>query len=47
MGFRRARDVAAERYALKALRGDFHTIQPWPHGSRANNVERALQSAEM
>jgi hypothetical protein len=46
LGFRTAREIETERYALKALRGDFGPIAPGPydHDSRASH---ALQAARL
>ena len=45
-GFRTMREIDTERYALKALRGDFGKIGPGPHNpdSRASH---ALQAARL
>ncbi len=45
-GFRTAHEIETERYALKALRGDFGPIGPSPrdHASRASH---ALQAARL
>ena len=46
LGFRTAREIDTERYALKALRGDFGPIGPgtYDHDSRASH---ALQAARL
>jgi hypothetical protein len=40
LGFRTVREIDEERYALKALRGDFRRL-----GTSRNNYDRALRSA--
>lgn len=46
LGFRTMREIDTERYALKALRGDFGPIGPgdWDHDTRASH---ALQAARL
>jgi hypothetical protein len=36
LGLRTSKEIAGERYALKALRGDFAAIEPQTAGTRAN-----------
>ena len=42
LGFRTAAEIAAERYALKALRGDFRDTPSGKHNDRAE-IDRLLQ----
>ena len=44
MGFRTAREIAHERYALKALRGDFRDV-PADAGSSAGRASAAVAAA--
>jgi hypothetical protein len=46
LGFRTAREIDTERYALKALRGDFGPIGPGPH-NRDTRASHALQAARL
>jgi len=46
MGFRTAREIDTERYALKALRGDFGPIGPGPH-EHDTRASHALQAARL
>ncbi len=45
-GIRTMREIDTERYALKALRGDFGPIGPGPH-SRDTRASHALQAARL
>jgi hypothetical protein len=45
LGFRTASEIDAERYALKALRGDFRKI-PAPHGGVGTDVSEALHAVQ-
>ena len=45
-GFRTAREIDEERFALKALRGDFGPIGPGPH-NRDDRASHALQAARL
>jgi len=45
-GFRTAREIETERYALKALRGDFSPICPGPH-DHDSRASHALQAARL
>jgi hypothetical protein len=46
LGFRTIREIDTERYALKALRGDFGPIGPGPH-NRDTRASHALQAARL
>jgi len=46
LGFRSMREIDTERYALKALRGDFGPIGPGPH-NRDTQASHALQAARL
>lgn len=46
LGFRTSREIETERYALKALRGDFGPIGPGPN-NRDSRASHALQAAHM
>jgi hypothetical protein len=46
LGFRTAREIDVERYALKALRGDFGPIGPGP-GEPDSMASHALQAARL
>lgn len=46
LGFRTAREIETERYALKALRGDFGPIGPGPH-DHDSRASHALQAARL
>ncbi|WP_046862916.1 hypothetical protein [Microvirga massiliensis] len=46
LGFRTAREIETERYALKALRGDFGQIGPGL-GNRDTRASHALQAARL
>jgi hypothetical protein len=46
LGFRTAREIDTERYALKALRGDFGPIGPGPH-NRDTRASHALMAARL
>jgi len=46
LGFRTAREIDTERYALKALRGDFGPIGPGPH-DHDSRASHALQAARL
>jgi hypothetical protein len=43
-GFRTASEIDQERYALKALRGDFRNVPAPPEGDSGNGVRQALQA---
>jgi len=45
-GFRTAREIDTERYALKALRGDFGSIGPGSH-NRDTCASHAVQAARL
>jgi hypothetical protein len=45
-GVRTMREIDTERYALKALRGDFGPIGPGPH-ERDTRASHALQAARL
>jgi hypothetical protein len=45
-GLRTMREIDEERYALKALRGDFGPIGPGPH-NRDSRASHALQAARL
>lgn len=44
LGFRTAEEIAAERYALKAMRGDFHDVSG-EDGPTPTAVKQALRAA--
>ncbi|WP_445503783.1 hypothetical protein [Microvirga sp. G4-2] len=46
LGFRTAREINTERYALKALRGDFGPIGPGAH-DHDSRASHALQAARL
>jgi hypothetical protein len=46
LGFRTEREIDTERYALKALRGDFGPIGPGPH-EHDSRASHALQAARL
>lgn len=46
LGFRTAGEIAEERYALKALRGDFENIPTDGFGSRSARASDALSAAK-
>jgi hypothetical protein len=46
LGFRTMREIDTERYALKALRGDFGPLGPGP-GERESRASHALQAARL
>ena len=46
LGFRTAREIDTERYALKALRGDFGPIGPGSH-DHDSRASHALQAARL
>jgi hypothetical protein len=46
LGFRTSHEIDTERYALKALRGDFGPIGPGPH-NHDNRASHALQAARL
>jgi hypothetical protein len=46
LGFRTASEIDTERYALKALRGDFGSIGPGPH-DHDSRASHALQAARL
>lgn len=46
LGFRTAREIETERYALKALRGDFGPLGPDTH-DRDSRASHALQAARL
>jgi hypothetical protein len=46
LGFRTSREIETERYALKALRGDFGPIGPGPN-NRDTQASHALQAARL
>ena len=46
LGFRTSREIEIERYALKALRGDFGPIDPGPN-NRDSGASHALQAARL
>jgi hypothetical protein len=45
-GFRTMREIDSERYALKALRGDFGPLGPGPH-DRDTKANHALQAVRL
>jgi hypothetical protein len=45
LGFRSAREIARERYALKAIRGDFHGMKGLEYGGTASSVRHQNFSA--
>lgn len=48
LGIRTMREINEERYALKALRGDFEGLQNGdPHGDSMDKAEKALSAAEL
>jgi len=46
LGVRTRREIDQERYALKALRGDFSAIAPGPDADPETNAARAIESVE-
>jgi hypothetical protein len=46
MGFRTAAEIDRERYALKALRGDFSEIGDLNHGGSRKIADSVLRAAE-
>ncbi|NBJ10719.1 hypothetical protein [Microvirga arsenatis] len=46
LGFRTAHEIETERYALKALRGDFGPIEPGPH-DHDSRASHAMQAARL
>jgi hypothetical protein len=46
LGFRTAREIESERIALKALRGDFHEIEPVTESQTTQKAADALRAAE-
>lgn len=46
LGFRTASEIDTERYALKALRGDFGPLGPGPH-DHDSRASHALQAARL
>ncbi len=44
MGFRTSREIEEERYALKALRGDFKDIPPLKDEDNRSTIQQAIQS---
>jgi hypothetical protein len=47
LGYRTRKEIDREKYALKALRGDFQDIPPSPRGDPIERAEKALQAARM
>ncbi len=45
-GFRTASEIGQERYALKALRGDFRNVPATPEGDPGARVRQALQAVQ-
>jgi hypothetical protein len=45
LGIRTAKEIDAERYALKALRGDFKNLPEQGQGLRQGDVEHILEAA--
>jgi hypothetical protein len=45
LGIRTTKEIDAERYALKALRGDFKNLPEQEHGLRQGDVEHLLEAA--
>ena len=45
LGIRTAKEIDAERYALKALRGDFKNLPEQEQGLRQGDVEHILEAA--
>jgi hypothetical protein len=46
LGVRTRREIDQERYALKALRGDFSAIAPGPDADPEQNATRAIEGVE-
>jgi len=46
LGFRTTSEIAFERYALKALRGDFTELKPQKRDRGHKLADKALQAAE-
>src|SRR5436305_2462560 len=46
-GFRTASEIDQERYALKALRGDFRNVPATPEGDSGARVPQALQAVRI
>ncbi len=46
LGVRTRREIEQERYALKALRGDFSAVEPGPDADPETNAARAIESVE-
>lgn len=45
LGFRTASEIDQERYALKALRGDFRAVSPSHEGDSVSRARQALKAA--
>jgi hypothetical protein len=45
LGFRTAEEIAYERYALKALRGDFHGVEPVHGAQRRPQAGEAIEAS--
>jgi hypothetical protein len=46
LGFRTAQEINRERYALKALRGDFAKVEPAAYGQVQTRTSEALRAVE-
>ncbi len=46
LGVRTRREIDEERYALKALRGDFSAVEPGPDADPETNAARAIEGVE-
>lgn len=44
LGFRTQPEIEQERYALKALRGDFNDVAPWKEGTKVGMPRQALEA---
>lgn len=44
LGFRTQSEIEQERYALKALRGDFNDVEPWRAGTKIGMPRQALEA---
>jgi hypothetical protein len=44
LGFRTRSEIEQEKYALKALRGDFKDVLPWREGTRIGLPRQALEA---
>ncbi len=47
MGIRTTKEINHERFALKALRGDFRDMMPEPQADAQSRAGKALQAAEL